>query len=189
MSEAENNENNSPGVLTANKYVVDTNVAKTANLATSPSTPEDLPTACILACVEALEQVIADESLVLDDGDEIFNEYLHQLSLSGQPGMGDRFMKWVFDHRWQLPARDRVKITASGESYAEFPQHPGLVDFDRSDRKFVAVAHAHPDHPPILQATDSKWWGWKEALAQVGVEVQFLCPDYAARKYAEKMAP
>ena len=48
-------------------------------------------------------------------------------------------------------------------------------------------ANAHPDKPPILQATDSKWWGWKDALAEVGITVHFLCPDYVKAKYAEKM--
>jgi hypothetical protein len=80
-----------------------------------------------------------------------------------------------------------VVITKVGDSYEEFPSHDGLNDFDRSDRKFVAVTNAHPDKPPILQATDSKWWGWKDALAEVGITAHFLCPEYAEDKYAEKM--
>jgi hypothetical protein len=80
-----------------------------------------------------------------------------------------------------------VNITKNGDSYDEFPTHDGLDDFDKSDRKFVAVANAHADKPSILQATDSKWWGWKDALAEVGMAVHFLCPDYAEAKYAEKM--
>jgi hypothetical protein len=70
-----------------------------------------------------------------------------------------------------------VRITPKGESYEEFPDHPGLADFDPSDRKFVAAANAHPDRPPILQATDSKWWGWSEALEACGLSVVFLCPS------------
>jgi hypothetical protein len=96
-------------------------------------------------------------------------------------------MKWVHDHRWSLPATQRVAITKNGDSYDEFPKHNDLNGFDRSDRKFIAVANAHLDKPPILQATDSKWWGWKDALAEVGITVQFLCPEYVEAKYAEKM--
>ncbi len=67
------------------------------------------------------------------------------------------------------------------------PAHDDLHDFDNSDRKFVAVANAHPSKPPILQATDSKWWGWKDALREVGVSVDFLCQEYIKAIYAEKM--
>lgn len=47
--------------------------------------------------------------------------------------------------------------------------------------------NVHVEKPQILQATDSKWWGWKDDLAEVGIAVQFLCPEYVEAKYAEKM--
>ena len=109
------------------------------------------------------------------------------LKLSGQRGLGDVFMMWVHDRRWSLDASQRVSVTRSGDSYDEFPPHDGLEDFDISDRKFVAVSNAHPDKPPILQATDSKWWGWKEALKECGIEVAFLCPEYVEAVYASKI--
>lgn len=169
------------------KCLVDTNVSKTANLALAPATiPQEL-TGCVLACVEAVEHIVKKGSLVIDAGDEIFDEYRQQLSMRGQPGVGDRFMKWVHDNRWKFPDADRVTITKNGESYDEFPDHDGLAQFDNSDRKFIAVSNAHPEKPPVLQATDSKWWGWKDALAEVGITVHFLCPDYAKAKYMEKM--
>jgi len=168
------------------KCVMDTNVPKTANLSTQPDPNSDVPDACVLACIEAVEHVIKNRGLVLDAGDEIFDEYRQQLSMKGQPGVGDRFMKWVHDNRW-MPNSHRVTVTENGESYDEFPAHAGLNDFDKSDRKFVAVSNAHPEKPPILQATDSKWWGWKDALAETGITAHFVCPEYAKAKYAEKM--
>ena len=96
-------------------------------------------------------------------------------------------MKWVHDNRWHTAKVERVGITQEGDSYAEFPAHDGLTSFDRSDRKYVAVSNAHPAKPPILQAADSKWWGWKESLTEVGISVQFLCPQYIEKKYHEKM--
>ena len=103
------------------KCLVDTNVPKTANLALDPAMiPQEL-TGCVLACVEAIEHVVKKGGLVIDDGDEIFDEYRQQLSLKGQPGVGDRFMKWVHDNRWNFPNADRVTITKNGESYDEFP--------------------------------------------------------------------
>ncbi len=129
---------------------------KTANLATQPDPDSDVPDACVLACIEAVEHVIKTRGLIIDTGDEIFDEYRQQLSMKGQPGVGDRFMKWVHDNRWSLNITQRVSVTKNGDSYDEFPIHNGLNDFDKSDMKFVAVANAHPDKPPILQATDSK---------------------------------
>jgi hypothetical protein len=168
------------------KCVVDTNVPLVANCALDAEVPPELY-ACVLACVKEVERIIKKGGLVLDADGEIFSEYQHKLSLKGQPGLGDRFLKWVHDNQWGFPEEDHVKITENGDTYCEFPQHAGLRTFDRSDRKFVAVANAHPAKPPILQATDSKWWGWKDALSQVGITVRFLCPDYVEKKYKEKM--
>lgn len=170
-----------------NLCVVDTNVAKTANHATQPDLSSDVPVECVLACVEAIEHVIKKKGLVIDADDEIFDEYRQQLSMSGQPGMGDSFMKWVHDHRWSLPDSQRVAITPNDESYNEFPTHGGLANFDNSDRKFVAVANAHSDKPTILQATDCKWWGWEDALSECCITVQFLCEYYIQTKYQEKI--
>ena len=45
------------------------------------------------------------------------------------------------------------------------------------DRKFIAVAVAHPEKPPILQAVDSQWWDFRDAFRQNGVTVAFICED------------
>jgi len=114
--------------------------------------------------------------LVLDDADLIFSEYRRYLSLSGQPGVGDVFIKWVHDRQWDSTVCTRVSITSHGErTFEEFPDDPGLAKFDRDDRKFVAVAAVHPDVPTILQAVDRKWLKWNQALAAVGITVRFLC--------------
>ena len=167
--------------------VIDTNVPIVANYAIKNSgQPDDLPTECISACVETIAAVIKNKGLVIDSGDEIYVEYRTNCSLKGQPGLGDRFMKWVHDNRWKLPGKNRVAITKNNGSYNEFPSHKGLSRFDRSDRKFVAVANAHPVKPPIYQATDSKWWGWKDALDEAGIRVIFLCSEYIKKKYRKK---
>lgn len=165
------------------KCLVDTNVPKTANLATQPDPDSDVPEECVLACINAVEHVIKQRGLIVDAGDEIFNEYRHKLSMKGQPGVGDAFMKWVHDHRHNPKYCDRVTITKTEDSYDEFPDHDGLDNFDKADRKFVAVANAHKEKPPILQATDNKWWGWKDFLAEVSITVDFLCPEYTKIKY------
>ena len=169
------------------KCVIDTNVPKTANLSIAPDKIPNELIDCVLACVETIEHVVKKGGLVLDAGDEIFEEYRQQLSMKGQPGVGDRFMKWVHDNRWKFPESDRIEITKNGDSYDQFPDHDGLIFFDRSDRKFVAVENAHLQQPPIFQATDSKWWGWKDALGEAGIPVLFLCRTYIELKYQEKI--
>lgn len=170
-----------------NLCVVDTNVPITANLATNPDPDSDVPDECVRACVEAIKHVTNNKALVIDNGDEIFDEYRKHLSLSGQPGQGDIFMKWVHDNRWNFPQNQRVEIVKQGNSYKEFPVQSGLEDFDLSDRKFVAVANAHPNKPPILQATDSKWLGWSDSLNNAGINVCFICLDHIESKLRDKM--
>jgi hypothetical protein len=168
------------------KCVIDTNVPATANLTTTPDRIPNGMEACVMACVKAVTHIIENGGLVIDAGDEIFSEYRKHLSLKGQPGLGDHFIKWLNDHRWKFPEEDRVIITREGNSYKELPKGiPAQVDI--SDRKFIAVANAHPKKPPIIEATDSKWWGWKDALRQVGIEVNFLCPVYIQGKYQKKI--
>lgn len=169
------------------KLVVDTNVPMTANLATKPDVNSDIPDMCIRECIHAVNQITKNGGLVLDESGDIFSEYMANLSLGNQKHVGNAFLKWVHDNQWNTQKVDRVKITRNGNTYDEFPDHKGLAQFDISDRKFVAVANAHPAKPHILQATDSKWWGWKDALADVGIIVHFLAPDYIKAKYAEKM--
>ena len=71
--------------------------------------------------------------------------------------------------------------------YEELPTPRDGTRYDPSDRKFLAVSAAHPDRPPVLQAFDSKWWGWRDALSEVGVSIVFLCPRAIAEKHREKM--
>ncbi len=169
------------------KVVVDTNVPLTANKTTSlddaGEMDDDAYIDCILKCIEAIEMVIAEKCPVVDDGGEIFEEYSHGLNFSGQPGVGDKFFKWIHDCQWDETKIDRVDIPISNGEYKHFPRHDGLRDFDRSDRKFVAVANAHPEKPPILQAVDFKWWKFRIPLKKAGITVHFLAPEYARRMY------
>ena len=156
--------------------IVDTNVPKIAN-GFSEQASED----CVEICVERLEQITTGEmKLALDDQRRIIDEYRRQLNPSGQPGFGDAFLKWV-EINWTNPEQcDLVSITlVAGPkiNFEEFPDDPALADFDDDDRKFIAVACAHPQKPPILQAVDGKWRDFRDALHQNGVRVKYLCED------------
>ena len=156
--------------------IVDTNVPKVAN-GFSEQASED----CVEICVERLEQITTGEmKLALDDQRRIIDEYRRQLNPSGQPGFGDAFLKWV-EINWTNPERcDLVEITpvvGLEINFEEFPDDPALKKFDEDDRKFIAVACAHRDRPPILQAVDGKWRDFLDALHENGVTVEYLCED------------
>lgn len=160
--------------------IVDTNVAIVAN--------GDSPQASLesqLLCIDALLEICRKGMLVLDQSDLIFNEYSAHLSFAGQPGTGDMFMKWVNDYRWNENYCElrQITLTADGKIFEEFPDHPDLGNFDRSDRKFVATSNAGVEKIPIIQAVDFKWWGWKGALAECGIHVHFINPTEAETGY------
>ncbi len=154
-------------------FVVDTNVVVVANDREAHiATPQ-----CVLACVERLKAILSRERVVVDAGYEILSEYLRYANLSGK-GVGDVFVKWVFHNHWNVAHCDAVEISPSEDGgYLEFPAHPRLSSFDLSDRKFVAVSIAHPERPPILNAVDSDWDNFTDALAAHGVTVTGLCPE------------
>ena len=170
--------------------VVDTNVAKTANGANHSASPT-----CVAACAVALEGVMKTAVVYIDDGNgdsAIVGEYRRNLSASGQPGPGDVFLKWLLTNEWTPSRVQRVPLTPcenDEDDYVELPAPLPGVTYDRSDRKFLAVAAAHRRHPQILQALDSKWWGWRESLARAGVTIKFLCEEDIKSRHLEKMGP
>ena len=159
--------------------VVDTNVAMVANQKAPQASPD-----CLQACLDALQQIIDKGTVVLDDGMHILKEYMENLSLAGQPGLGDAFLKWVWTHQG-TPRCEQVHITPKpGEEYTfeEFPSDPDLERFDLSDRKFVAVARSSSRKPPVLNAVDTDWWIFRVPLKRHKVQVRFLCPEHMKEK-------
>lgn len=157
-------------------FVVDTNVAVVAN-GRSRQADRD----CVLACVDALDELIREGMIVLDEGSLILNEYRRNLRPSGEPGFGDKFMKWVHIHQAVAARCERVRITpqsAETDDFVGFPDDPALRSFHRDDRKYVAVALASRSNPEMLNAVDPDWWQHRDALARNGVRLRFLCPQH-----------
>ena len=154
--------------------IVDTNVPVVANGQSPQASPN-----CVDTCINRLEGIIRGEKkLVLDDRWIILSEYIRNLRSSGEPGAGDRFLLWILMNKDERC--DLVPITpvdGSENEFEEFPDDPALNDFDPDDRKFIAVACAHPEKPPILQAVDSQWLDFHNAFRRNGVTVKFICED------------
>jgi hypothetical protein len=165
------------------KFVVDTNVPVVANQRqTSPVSP-----ICTLTCALKIREIETHHILILDNRWLILQEYMANLRSKGQPGVGDAFLKWVLTN-WANPQHcELVPITPQHDypepqMFEEFPhEDENLIHFDPSDRKFVAVALVHPEHPPILNAVDTDWRDYQQPLAKYGVEIDFLCPAEMAR--------
>lgn len=167
------------------RCVVDTNVPATANRA-NPAASD----ACVAECARALYAVTRSGHLFVDDGDRIVAEYRANLRASGEPGIGDLFLKWVLTNQYVEERVTRVSITpkpGDPEDFEELPTPKDGTVYDRSDRKFLAVSAAHPERPPILQALDSKWWGWTKALSDAGVRVHFLCEEEIEAMHQRKI--
>jgi hypothetical protein len=157
-------------------HVVDTNVPVAAN-ARSHAVPE-----CVIACVDELLGVRANGLIVLDRLGLIVAEYMDHLSLSGEPGAGDAFMKWVWTVQADETLCEQVTLTPiavnGSEDFLEFPTDPGLAAFDRSDRKFVAAALTSINNPTVINALDSDWSNHHIALVRNGVSIRYVCPHH-----------
>lgn len=160
--------------------VVDTNVPLVVKKV------EGWPRELVDACEELLEQILEKRLTVVTDADgEIVAEYLHQLSLSGRPSLGDAFVKYVHDYRFSWPGNQRPNI----ESDPFTPNRYGVLsgddkDIDPSDRKFVAAAKVAG--VPVHQAADTKWLNWGSVLGRHGVQVVFVHEPSIRQAYKDK---
>jgi len=152
--------------------VIDVNVGIVAN---GKSKHVDIP--CQLACIDALSAA-QNDLVCIDAGDAILKEFRQNLSMSGQPGVGDEFMLWLHQNQCVPERCERVSIHVHADrGYEEFPDDPQLSKFDRSDRKYVAVALTSHHKPTIINATDPDWKEHQTALKTHGVRIRNLCPQ------------
>ena len=155
-------------------FVVDTNVAIAAN---GRDTHADAR--CQLHCVEQLKLVVQQETVAVDDKGLIVGEYRRNLNFAGAPGVGDAFSRYIFDNQYRDDRVRRVAVTPSDDDRRGFEELPENT-FDRSDRKFLAVAVAA--NAVVLNATDNDWSEHEGLMQQLEVEVEQLCPQHLHRR-------
>lgn len=157
--------------------VIDTNVLLVAN-----NSHQEVSEKCRQTCIERLLACQRHGTVVIDDRRRILAEYLKKTWPNSPKGPGDAFLKWLMQNAANEKRVHQVSITeATPFRFAEFPDKALQNDFDRDDRKFVAVSCAHSARPSILQATDSKWANWNARLKASSVVVDFLCKEDIAR--------
>jgi hypothetical protein len=155
--------------------VVDTNVALAADGKANQANRQ-----CVLRCMQELVAIRNGRQMLLDDKGLILQEYLKQRPYGFPQSTGDAFLVWIFDNQANCAHVRIVPVTplnGDPRGFAEFPEDAELMAFDEDDRKFVAVALASGNAPPILNATDTDWRIHQDALARNGVRVEFLCPQ------------
>ncbi|WP_296559397.1 hypothetical protein [Pigmentiphaga sp.] len=163
------------------KAVIDTNVLLVANEQHGDVSPD-----CVTECVKRLQAMQKSGVTVIDDGYRILNEYQNKTRLHPPKGVGDVFLKWLLRQSGTIHVEQVSLNETTQDTFVEFPDAALESLFDAPDRKFAAVAHAHPEKPEIWQAADCKWLDWWPKLKAKGVDVRFLCPDDACIFYRKK---
>lgn len=151
--------------------IIDTNVILVANGQHAGVTPT-----CVASCAKRLYAIKTGGRVAIDDSYRILTEYQRKTTPRAGKRAGDVFLKWLLQVKANPERCDQIALSEHSErGFESFPPDSRLASFDAADRVFVAVACAHRSHPPIAQATDSKWLGWAPALHEHEVTVNFLC--------------
>lgn len=164
------------------RAVIDTNVLRVA-----AKQHRDASDKCVDVCGKKLVLMQREGVVFIDDNYKILNEYLKNPNLTESKEIGGKFLKWLLQNQANSLRVVQVAITETAtDCFSEFPDHALQTKFDPPDRKFAAVANAHPDKPTIWQAVDCKWLDWWPDLLTKGVRVEFLCPDDVCLFYSNK---
>lgn len=156
----------------ANKFVIDTNVAISAN-----GINTHVSDACQLACSELLANC-KSLCIAIDKTGLIMEEYSKYLSHAGRPGIGDMYFKYLHDNQHAENKIQTVNITLLDDASRGFGELP-INTLDPSDRKFLATAVVA--QAIIVNATDSDWAEQSELLEILNVELKQLCPEHSCK--------
>jgi len=151
--------------------IVDTNVPLVAN-----GSCEGVSAKCRLATIDFLESLLHRGKIAIDLEGAIEEEYRRQLGV-GSPGVGSRFIQKFFSEAADRVVRVSAPIDGHGH-HKKFKFDGTLKRFDRSDRKFVAVAVE--TGAEIYNATDSDWLEHNEELSRRGIKLRFICGNRKA---------
>jgi len=168
------------------KIILDTNVPVKASVSPATCPPDELEMQ--RACMEYIGELVQNQNkkLVLDLDYEILKEYRNNVYKNSS--MGKIFFTWLNNYLGTILPEDCLKLEKNADGqYKDYPYDEATKDFDESDKKFVALANAHADKPPIIEAADGKWLGYEAAFAKYGIHIEFLDRNYAQRMYEQKI--
>lgn len=123
-----------------------------------------------------------DCRLVLDDGEQIFDEYGRKL------GFND-FGIQVVMHKWNTSAVDLVPVDYDPDGAGVLPAVLSPVIHDAADKKMVAAAlaaHILFGEGCVAFAGDTDWHDWEADLARHDVLLEPIIEAWSRKKHAEK---
>lgn len=149
----------------------------------SPFSDSDVPVEQQLSVLNWLMEFRKDgqRQMVLDQSFKIWDEYHNQMTIGQDIG------SLIVAEKLQF-ARF-VDIAYDKNGHGCLPAGLEKVVHDRADRKFVAVAlgdASQGGQSSIVNASDTDWYGWEEALKQAGVVVEHVIDDWCCAKWEEK---
>lgn len=137
---------------------------------------------CCQKCIVFLNELQRKKASILFDAEgKVLREYRNAFRLSTYPNNATMFLIYAQQNA------EYMELSEKNGYYDPYPADKELKSFDPSDLKFIAMAYQHVSHPPIIEASDSKWWGIKEKLEENGIKVIFIDEEYISNKYRKKM--
>ncbi len=156
-----------------NTFVIDTNVFKVAS-----QENHDLADCCYDFLDKLLEK---SHNILIDDFfDQKSKKFISEIAIEYSKNLSpqDRafwVLQKIYSHEPNgIIKRIPVKKDKYNKYYLDFPKDSDLKNFDKSDRKFVAVAIASKINPEIVNAVDSDWRECEVSLKKY-VKLKFLC--------------
>mgnify|MGYP006412387493 CR=1 FL=1 len=126
----------------------------------------------------------SNQLLVVDTDDAIRKEYFNKLSEQnyGRRAYIDKYDKGQIEYMaltWEVKEPDWT---------AELSDKLKVVVHDRSDKKFVAacIESLKENDTNIINACDTDWIDWEDALAKEGIVVEQLINDWVREKWNTK---
>ncbi len=167
-------------------YVIDTNVLLDASALSNPSL--HVSPASTELCGQVYDWlsrfVISDDLLVMDNQGKMEEEYEHKLDYND-------FGRQVVRQKHNRGQVLLVDVLYDDDGYAFLEEPLASVIHDHADRKLVAAALEALKQGPcrIVNASDTDWYDWQEALQANGIRVVQLLPGWSHDKWLEKKHP
>ena len=136
---------------------------------------------CIGACADWLQQFIQGEDQLAVDSFvtyRVLSEYRRNVK---KGGIAESLLNQLTSHLFHRLVQVQIEFDVNGHAIL-----PADIAFaDPEDRKFIALAMQFHPYAPIYNATDTDWSEAVNRLAERGLTIYELCPDYIQLKRSE----
>ena len=148
-------------------FIIDTNIIIAANGGTDHLEEKETD-----KCKQFVSTLFENSIISLDLQGEIFQEYFKYVDRRGQPGIGDYFVKYLWDRQNNIKYCEKVNIEKNKKGiYKQFNKKEDLLEFDSNDQKFIAVYLGSKMNTIICNASDSDWENSKALLMKYNINV------------------